>query len=645
MTQPAHRRFPWWQAFLAGLLHAACLIAAFPPVGLWGFSLVALAPLVWLVDQQRPTRKRGVALVPGSTPTPAKGDHDAPASGSVVTHNARASGSVGAFRPALFAAIGTIPFHAEVHAWLWDVAGPGMPIMVLILALYPLVFVWLLIRLRRRWPRVPLILAAPILWTALELFRGTIAFDGYPWNFVGHPLVDWWFVASPATILGAMGVSFLAAGTGGGFAAAMTRSPMAWFARLALLTAFPSVWVTLSLIIGPPILNWGGSIRVGIVQTNLPQSNKMDWPPAQRLEDLRWFVEMTEAVAAPDARGRRPDLIVWPETMFPGGTLDEQSRRAELAAGVYWNVDFPDGTREQVPLAAISQAFLDRQMDIGIPLLVGAIARENLRYQPGNPHGDEDHLYNSVYAINEGAVIARYDKVHLTPFGEVMPYISSWPWLEKQLLGFAAAGMAFDLSASVLPRVLEVPVNVDLPVSSHGGQARPFERDDIVRVATPICFESTDAALCRRLVNLARGDRQHEAGVLIVNPTNDGWFGNSDQTREQHLQLARWRALENGVPVVRAANTGISCAIDHHGNVIARGVRRPEDPPGFRGPGARTDGILMVELPLPGGRTIYSRYGDWVGWLCLWASIPLVVAAFWPARWVAGSQIPAAKGR
>jgi apolipoprotein N-acyltransferase len=240
-------------------------------------------------------------------------------------------------------------------------------------------------------------------------------------------------------------------------------------------------------------------------------------------------------------------------------------------------------------------------------MLVGAIGYDDVQYarEPdGRLRRSETASYNSVFSIVAGRVTGRYDKVHLTPFGEVMPYISAWPWLEQTLLGFAAAGMAFDLSAADEPRVLQVPVARGDP----GDFELPDRAYQPVRIATPVCFESTDAALCRRLVNLA--ENGSGAPFFIVNPTNDGWFGASDAGREHHLQLARWRAVENAVPVVRAANTGISCAIDHRGRVTARGVRTPDGPI----VDARADGVLVADLHLVGIPTLYSRNGDSFGW-------------------------------
>jgi apolipoprotein N-acyltransferase len=208
-----------------------------------------------------------------------------------------------------------------------------------------------------------------------------------------------------------------------------------------------------------------------------------------------------------------------------------------------------------------------------------------------------DAVYNSVFLIDRGQVQpGRYDKVGLTPFGEVMPYISAWPRLQDLLLDFGAHGMKFNLSAGTRPQGFRISTSSGPPVA----------------IATPICFEATKPALCRWLINA-----QGPGPKVIVNLTNDGWFGHFVPGRWQHLQVARWRAVELGVPVVRVANTGVSAAIDARGRLVKSGV---EGEPGA----ARTDGVLLADVAPGGGRTIYARLGDVLGWSALIAGAALV---------------------
>ncbi|MCH8260324.1 MAG: hypothetical protein IIC46_08965 [Planctomycetes bacterium] len=136
--------------------------------------------------------------------------------------------------------------------------------------------------------------------------------------------------------------------------------------------------------------------------------------------------------------------------------------------------------------------------------------------------------------------------------------------------------------------------------------------DQTLHLGTPICFEDTVAWLCRKMVY---GDGTKSVEVL-VNLSNDGWFGASVAGRRQHVQIARFRCVENRVPMVRAANTGLSVAIDSRGKLI-----------GQIGEGrygaARTQGVLLAELPLDSRSTLYGRLGDVWAWLCLLGTVVL----------------------
>lgn len=366
------------------------------------------------------------------------------------------------------------------------------------------------------------------------------------------------------------------------------------------------LWFACGLAGGP---ERGGDYRVAVVQTNVPQSVRGTWPPLQRLSDLDSFVAMTI-----EAAREGPEVIVWPETMFPGETLADEDAEEERGARIVWREeprrDVPhwrrilwrglEGDEEPtlieraidggewlvVPSLAAYDTLLVWQARIGVPMLVGADGFEGLRIEAderGVRPSYERH-YNSAFVLEGGRVTPqRYDKLHLTPFGEVMPYISAWPWLERTMLriGVGASGMSFDLSAGRGPVVLRVP-------RTGGGD---------VRVATPICFEATMARVCRRLVH-GGGERRAD---LMVQLTNEGWFGGADSGRAEHLRLARWRCAELATPMVRAANTGISASIDAEGRVVAA---MPSN----------TEGVLVATVVLGEGRTVYARIGDAAGW-------------------------------
>ena len=172
--------------------------------------------------------------------------------------------------------------------------------------------------------------------------------------------------------------------------------------------------------------------------------------------------------------------------------------------------------------------------------------------------------YNSIYVIDhDGDVLSVYDKLHLVPFGEYLPFQD---WMEK--LGFV---QLTKVQGGFIP----------------GLRRHTIQLPNAPRVLPLICYE----AIFPRDVATA-GDRPG----WIVNLTNDGWFGISTGPY-QHLQQARMRAIEQGLPVVRAANTGISAVIDPFGRLVAR-------------LGLGIEGVLDSGLPSAIAPTIYARIGD-----------------------------------
>jgi apolipoprotein N-acyltransferase len=237
--------------------------------------------------------------------------------------------------------------------------------------------------------------------------------------------------------------------------------------------------------------------------------------------------------------------------------------------------------------------------ELDTPMLVGSEAWIETSIvrdadDPTRARLDRRFTYNSAYLI-QGETFQRYDKSFLTPFGETMPYISNWTWLETKLLALGAPGMSFELDSNPEIRLLKLAWGEPPATSS---------------IATPICFEDTVARLCRRML--------HGGGIkradLFVNMSNDGWFGASEGDRKLHAQIARFRCIENRVPMVRSVNTGMSVAIDSAGRLVAAAG----------GPGygvARQESWVLAEIRLDSRRTLYSRVGDVWPWTCLGATV------------------------
>jgi len=202
----------------------------------------------------------------------------------------------------------------------------------------------------------------------------------------------------------------------------------------------------------------------------------------------------------------------------------------------------------------------------------------------GSPAFDDDgprrRYFNSAFLLSSsGEVLGRSDKMHLVPFGEYVPQAKLLPFVHKLVVGVG------DFSPGDTLAALDI------------GKGK---------VGVLVCFEGIFPELSRRYV---RGGAQ-----LLVNITNDGWYGRSSAPY-QHLSMSVFRAIENGVPLVRAANTGISAIIDEKGHISQATPLFVED-------------FCAGEVILGVGGTIYTRIGDVFALLCLGVSLGLTFFAF-----------------
>jgi len=589
------RPAPWWFFLGAGCLHALVFACLFPPLNGWFFAPIALLPLAWAAGK--------LAWAPGKM----------------------------RWR-LLLVWLGSSLACAWINLWMMNVAFIGYPVQAIYLGIYPTIFTWALAKwYRTARGRLPLSLVVPTLWTGLEVIKGEVLFGGYAWHLLAHPLIEVPVLAAPASWIGAYGVTFMVAAWAGIAADALPGLgrpwPYRWGAPTTVGALTIAVWVS-AAILRPAPDPAATTFTVTCIQTNVAQDNKNTWSPTQSLLDFRDFARSTLSAATP-----APDLIVWPETMFPGLALNAEAVAAERlglggadAGPLFFTVELPapapfTGTpetdfvlptgRTQIPTTFFHDQLLTLQQRAGVPMIVGATALENLRFirpPTGGIRSKSDRHYNSAFEISNGAVqSARYDKIVLTPFGEVIPAAWRWPALQNWFVGLGAAGMTFDLASGQREQVFEIK------------SASKAEKGVPTRVVTPICFEATAPALCRRLVYGAdlpamTGPGARRADV-IINISNDGWFGEFPGVREQHLQAARWRCVELGIPMVRCVNTGISTAIDCNGVITAI-----LPPPGglWTTPQSRA-GVLRATVTLPprDRRTVYGQFGDVLGWLCV----------------------------
>jgi apolipoprotein N-acyltransferase len=294
---------------------------------------------------------------------------------------------------------------------------------------------------------------------------------------------------------------------------------------------------------------------VAVLQGNIDQGVKWSRDWAERT--LAIYEDLTRAAAADGAR-----LVVWPETAVPGSPDADAMLRERLLA-------------------------LARKQRV--VLVVGAVGLE-----PSPDSASWARYFDSAFVYDpERGELDRYDKTHLVPFGEYVPFRS----LLGRLFRAVATGIASaDVSAGAAPR------SVSLPGLGPGGDDLP--------VGIPICYELLFPDLMRRFA----GDG---ARVLLA-ITNDAWYGRTGAPY-QFLVMTALRAAESGRWIARAANTGVSALIDGEGRVRAE-TRIFER--GFL--------VGEVELASPERQpTFYVRHGDWFAWAC-WAASG--AAALWALR-------------
>lgn len=364
-----------------------------------------------------------------------------------------------------------------------------------------------------------------ILWVIFEWIRGHIC-TGFPWNIMGYAWMPYLSVVQSVSVIGIYGLSFLTV--------LMSTLPYAWFLDSRKKAVRPLIVVMCGAFLimmdlgnqrlshAPPFSQEGKVVR--IVQPNIKQENK--WDPALTRDN---FFRLIELSALPS---KKPiEYLIWPESATPF-FLDEDLGALKIIAG--------NLTKETILFTGAPR----RQADSG---------------------GKTVKIWNSLVVVNhEGQVIGTYDKAHLVPFGEYVPWRIYLPsWVSKITYG------SLDYSAGAGIRTLVLP------------GIKPF--------SPLICYE----VIFPGKVVAKEGKRPQ----WILNLTNDGWYGYTSGPF-QHAAISQMRAIEEGLPLVRAANTGISLVVDPYGRQVAS-------------LGLQKSGILDVILPEALEKeTLYAQYGD-----------------------------------
>jgi apolipoprotein N-acyltransferase len=291
-----------------------------------------------------------------------------------------------------------------------------------------------------------------------------------------------------------------------------------------------------------------GGIIVSVVQGNIEQDKK--WDPTYQAQTIAVYKKLTLA-----ALKQRPDLVLWPETAVPFYFTGARESDLELSMDLI--------------------AFVKQNKT---PLLFGSPTFE---VKPDRRIIGR----NSAFLLTaEGAIGATYHKIHLVPFGEYVPLKSMLFFVEKMVeaIGDFQAGDAYT--------VMTVP---------YGDPSQNAKAS----ISTLICYEMIFPDLVRQFVN--------HGATIITTVTNDAWFGKT-AAPYQHFSMAVFRAVENRVPIARAANTGISGFVDDKGKILETSK-------------IFTEAQLTRTIQPGTDKTFYTRHGDWFSYACLVLSILLVV--------------------
>jgi apolipoprotein N-acyltransferase len=426
-----------------------------------------------------------------------------------------------------------VGFYWVGHAFLVDAASYGWmaPIAIMGLAagigIFPglvTLFSWLISRrVNANVYGQVFILAA--IWTTFEWVRSWI-FTGFPWNLIGTV----WANSDPMMQFSAYGgvyglglVTIIAAAMPAVLAFDNNYQRSKWGVGICILV-IGLIWGGGFWRLSVPSPGYVDGIQLRLVQPNIPQHLK--WKAGHKIGHVKRQFDLSTRVFDD---GVRPSHIIWAETAVPFNLANDPRLLSYLGAAVPENGYLITGAPRATP--------------------------------PGMP---KPTYWNSVHAIaRTGKVIANYDKAHLVPFGEYVPF--------REILS---------MSKLTAGRVDFTP----------GEGARVWSLPGLPAVAPLVCYEAIFPAEVTSLGNEPE---------WLLNVTNDAWFGMSAGPY-QHFAAVRFRAVEMGLPLVRVANTGISAVVDAYG---------------------RTERFLdlgqegVVDSPLPRRlteRPLYGRYGDWI---------------------------------
>jgi apolipoprotein N-acyltransferase len=524
--------------------------------------------------------------------------------------------------------------------WLMPVTGLGFVALAFYLAIYWPLAAWA-IRTGRRAGISP-VWSLPVVWVACEFLRGWVM-TGFPWHFLAHAFYKHTAFIQISDITGAYGVTFIVALVNG--------LVVEWVLRWWRVPGEKPRWSNAVLGSAATLLVLVGNFFYG--KYRLEQAEFEDGPRIAVIQEdfvlsstppygEHPYVVFSRYLAlAAEAARQKPDLLVFPETVW-GATQNIGFIEKELQAPE-WRYDklcheatsaFARGDYPAVnEVIARFENELNRPRADGAPkvelprlpaeggppvtLVVGSVSLEVLTAEA---YPDQKRFNSAlVYDKNGRQRRERYDKIHLVPFGEFVPFRNarflgiSLHWLYRFLNRLSPFSRGGTWEYSLWPGDEYTVFNLD-------GDGKP------ARFAVPICYEDVMPYVIRNFV----WDGARRRVDFLVNISNDGWFLRSDEL-PQHLASCVFRAVENRIGIARAVNTGISGFIDPSGHMYSL----VEKDGRTYGPG--TIGYRIAALKLDHRTSFYGRFGDWFAILCVLGTSALWVGAIL-TRWVFALQ-------
>jgi len=510
-----------WKRGTIALAAGALSSLAMAPFNAWPLLFLTFPVAVWLIDGAAAGRLRGVPA-------------------------AAMTGfwfGLGYFVPGLYWIGYAFLVDAAAFAWLLPFAVLGLPAYLALFTAFGFALARLL------WTRdASRVLALAIGLTVAEWLRGHVL-TGFPWNAFGYALTEPLALAQTASLIGIWGLTFLAIAIFASPAVLIdgrSRGRAPWIAPVAALALLLAMGIFGAVRLSLHPTRTVADVKLRIMQPNLQQDAKFNY--TAKAEVMQKYLTLSDRASGPGSTGvRDASILIWPESAFPFFLTREADAMAEIA---------------------------DLLAKGSTVLITGSVRA------PDEPPGTRiTRAYNSIYVIDhDGSVLSLYDKLHLVPFGEYLPF--------QNLMEYLGFEQLTKIQGGFIPGT----VRHTLPIP-NAPRALPL-----------ICYEAIFPG--------AAATHEDRPG-WIVNLTNDGWFGISTGPH-QHLQQARLRAIEQGLPLVRAANTGISAVIDPLGRIVAE-------------LGLGIEGVLDSTLPAAIPPTVYARTGNIPAAILLAAALLFVV--------------------